>query len=85
MLGDIEAVVATEETVRGTDFVWLDAVLLMNVPCSALEYLHICGRVGRLGKKGEALVVVDSTREIKRMERMYKKLKINGKGIGINL
>lgn len=82
-IGDIDAIVATEETIRGTDFLWLDTVFLMNVPRSALEYLHISGRVGRVGRSGRALVVVDSKQEIKRMERIYSKVNVIGEEIDL--
>lgn len=84
-IGDIEAVVATEETIRGTDFMWMDRVFLMNVPRSALEYLHISGRVGRLGRPGHALVVVDSKKEIEHMGRIYRKVHVVGEEIDIKV
>lgn len=84
LTGGIEAIVATEETIRGTDFVWLDTVFLMNVPRSALEYLHISGRVGRLGRPGRALVIVDSKKEIERMLRIYRKVHVTGEEMDIN-
>lgn len=57
---------------------WLDCVLLMNVPRSSKEYLHICGRVGRLGRQGQAIIIIDSDRELTRMQSLYNNLKING-------
>ena len=73
----------TEETIRGTDFMWLDTVFLMNVPRSALEYLHISGRVGRLGRPGQALLIADSKKEIERMQRIYRKVQVDGEEIDI--
>lgn len=64
---------------------WLDTVFLMNVPRSALEYLHISGRVGRLGRPGQALVVVDSKKEVERMERFYRKVHVKGEEIDMKL
>lgn len=81
--GSTKAVIATEETIRGTDFMWLDTVFLMNVPRSALEYLHICGRVGRLGQPGQSLVIVDSKQEIRRVRNIYSKLNVTGEEIDI--
>jgi superfamily II DNA/RNA helicase len=63
---------------------WLDAVFLLNVPRSALEYLHICGRVGRLGRPGQAFVIVDSNKEIERMQKMYGEVHVSGEGIDIS-
>lgn len=82
--GSIEAVVVTEETIRGMDFIWLKTVIMMNVPRSALEYLHICGRVGRLGGPGQALVIVDSDKEIARVKNFYNKLNISGENINMH-
>lgn len=62
---------------------WLDKVFLMNVPRSALQYLHISGRVGRLGKPGQALVVVDSKKEIERLGRIYREVHVDGEEIDI--
>ncbi len=75
-LGCTDAIVVTEETVRGIDFIWLECVLLMNVPRSASEYLHICGRVGRLGQPGQAVTIVDPGREMTRMQSLYRQLEI---------
>ena len=77
-LGYIDAIVVTEETVRGIDFMWLDCVFLMNVPRSYTEYLHICGRVGRMGKQGKAIILLDSERELIRLQSIYSNLKISG-------
>lgn len=53
--GEIEVVVATEETARGLDFPWLSHVLLTYVPSDANTYLHLAGRTGRLGNKGTVI------------------------------
>lgn len=72
--GEIELVVATEETVRGLDFSWLNTVYLLEIPRTANEYLHLCGRVGRVGRSGRAVVITESSRERKRIEGHYRKL-----------
>lgn len=77
--GKIEMVVATEETVRGLDFVWLTTVYLMVVPRSASEYLHLCGRVGRVGRQGRAIVILEDEKERTRMISHYMKLHVQGK------
>ena len=83
-VGDVQAVVATEETIRGTDFMWLDTVFLMNIPRSTTEYLHMCGRVGRLGQTGQAMVIVDSKNEIRRIKKIYSELNVCHEEIDIN-
>ena len=77
--GRIEMVVATEETVRGLDFVWLSSVYLMVVPRTATEYLHLCGRVGRVGRQGRAIVILEDYKERTRMIGHYMKLHVQGK------
>ena len=72
--GRIQIAVGTEETVRGLDFSWLDTVFILETPRSAAEYLHLCGRVGRAGRQGKAVVFVDSEQEHKRQRMLYARL-----------
>lgn len=81
--GDIELVIATEETVRGLDFPWLRTVYILEVPRTANEYLHLCGRVGRVGRSGQAVVVLESPSEKRRMKNHYKKLRVNGETVPV--
>ena len=78
--GQIEIVVSTDQTVRGLDFSFLEIVYLMEVPTKAMDYLHLAGRVGRAGKKGEAVVLVEGEceRELIRMQRWYRRLQVDG-------
>ena len=77
--GRIEMVVCTEETVRGLDFMWLSSVYLMVVPRTASEYLHLCGRVGRVGRRGRAIVILEDEKERARMKTHYMKLNVHGR------
>lgn len=72
--GRIQIAVGTEETVRGLDFSWLDTVFILETPRSAPEYLHLCGRVGRAGRPGRAVVFVDSEQELRRQRLHYARL-----------
>ena len=72
-------VVCTEETVRGLDFMWLSSVYLMVVPRTASEYLHLCGRVGRVGRRGRAIVILEDEKEQTRMKTHYMKLNVQGR------
>lgn len=74
--GTIQIAVGTEETVRGLDFPWLDTVFLLEAPRTSHEYLHLCGRVGRAGKRGRAVVLVDSEQEVRRQRMHYARLGI---------
>ena len=77
--GRVQIVVATEETVRGLDFTWLSTVYILEVPRNASEYLHLCGRVGRLGNVGRAVVFASGSPELKRLMLHYKNLQVEGK------
>lgn len=77
--GRVQLVVGTEETVRGLDFTWLNTVYLMEVPRNANEYLHLCGRVGRLGSSGRAVVLVSGDQELRRLMLQYRSLQVEGK------
>ena len=72
-------VVCTEETVRGLDFMWLSSVYLMVVPRTASEYLHLCGRVGRVGRRGRAIVILEDKKERARMKVFYMKLNVKAR------
>ena len=76
--GAIKLVVGTEETVRGLDFPWVSNVFLTEVPRNPKEYIHLCGRVGRIGRDGTAIVLVDEAKnELPRLLRQYASLAIN--------
>ena len=81
--GRVQIVVATEETVRGLDFTWLNTVYILEVPRNASEYLHLCGRVGRLGNVGRAVVFASGSQELKRLMLHYKNLQVEGKNIDL--
>ena len=76
--GEIQLAVGTEETVRGLDFTWLNTVYLTEVPTKALDYLHLCGRVGRVGREGKVVVLVAGDLERKRLLRHFYRLEIEG-------
>ena len=74
--GDIDVVVGTEQTVRGLDFCFVDTVFLMEVPRNAQEYIHLAGRVGRMGRRGSVVVMVgdNDPRNSTRLRRIYSQL-----------
>ena len=85
--GDIEMVVGTEETVRGLDFSFVRTLYLTEVPRDGTEYLHLAGRVGRMGREGEVVVLIGGDkqdRDAGRLERMYKKFDISNIKINNN-
>ena len=77
--GKINFAIGTEETVRGLDFTWLQTVYSLVVPKGATEYLHMCGRVGRVGKEGKAVTIIDPSveaKELSHLQMIYKQLKL---------
>lgn len=81
--GVVQMAVASEESMRGLDFKFLTTMYMLVVPKNANEYLHLAGRVGRVGKRGAAIVMVgdDDYRNINRIQRIYKTLKLTGSEI----
>jgi len=85
-MGKIDFVVGTEETVRGLDFNWLQTVYNLFVPKRATEYLHMCGRVGRVGKEGTAVTIVDPSveaQELLQLKMTYKHLQLTANELSI--
>eukprot|EP00795_Rhopilema_esculentum_P012942 gene12942-3701_t len=81
--GKISVVVASEEEVRGLDFKELDHVFLFNVPRSAEEYLHLAGRIGRLGREGMVTTLIPELNEpaFERLQSIYNELGVSPKKI----
>ena len=50
--GEVDVLVATEDTARGLDLDSLEHVVLLTVPKDATSYLHMSGRTGRMGQPG---------------------------------
>ena len=74
--GTIQLVIGTEETVRGLDFPFLEVMYLTEVPRNAGEYLHAAGRVGRCGREGKVIVIVENGKEMARLMKIYEQLRI---------
>lgn len=82
-VGKTSIVVASEEEVRGLDFKDLYHVFLFDIPRTAEEYLHLAGRVGRLGKEGMVTTVIPDLHDtgFQRLKDIYKRLGITGNEI----
>ena len=76
MNGKISMLVATEETIRGLDFLNLEYVFNLVVPKDPNSYIHIAGRTGRMGRPGNVVNVVTSE-ELVKIDRMGNQLKID--------
>lgn len=61
--------------IRGIDLPTLTHVCLFVVPATGLEYGHICGRVGRLGKSGTAVTIMPR-QSVRRMRDFCEGLEI---------
>ena len=56
--GKIQMALATEDSIRGIDFVTLEYVFLLAPAKDANSYLHLSGRTGRLNNKGVAVSII---------------------------
>lgn len=61
-------IVATLATVRGIDLPDLTHVFMLGVPegRSGDAYLHVAGRVGRFGRRGKVITILEACREERR-------------------
>jgi len=55
--GSIRVLVVKDSQVRGIDLLDVKYVLMMQLPASHVEYMHIAGRTGRMGRAGTAIVL----------------------------
>ncbi len=67
--GSVRVLVATDVAARGLDVDGLDLVVNVEIPASAIVYVHRVGRTGRAGKRGIAVSFVTS-RERTKLERI---------------
>ena len=58
--------VATLATIRGLDLPDLTHVFMLGIPASLTpdEYLHVAGRVGRFGRTGKAITIVEKAHAV---------------------
>jgi len=75
--------VSTLATTRGLDFPELSHVFILGVPeggkidgRSMDSYLHIAGRVGRFGRNGKVITVVEDADDLEGMKVILKELRI---------
>jgi superfamily II DNA/RNA helicase len=63
--------VSTTATTRRLDLPELTRVFMLGLPkdCRADTYLHIAGRVGRFGRPGKVITVVDKREEKRKKDR----------------
>ncbi len=73
--GTAELLVATDVAARGLDIEQLSHVANFDVPSSVDSYVHRMGRVGRAGREGVAITLVEPRehRMLKNIERVTKR------------
>ena len=73
--------VATLATTRGLDLPELTHVFMLGVPRSltADAYLHVAGRVGRFGKSGKVIAVLEARHEVQKEKKKDGKVKMGYK------
>lgn len=75
-MGDCQVLVATDVAARGIDISQLPAVINMDLPKVAHDYIHRIGRTGRAGEKGVAisLVCADEIELLRAIETALQRL-----------
>jgi ATP-dependent RNA helicase DeaD len=73
--GTVELIVATDVAARGLDIDRLSHVANYDVPSSVDSYVHRMGRVGRAGREGVAITLIEPRehRMLKTIERVTKR------------
>jgi len=56
--GQTQVLVVKADTIRGLDLQDVMHVVFMQFPASSMDYLHMCGRTGRMGRAGNAISIV---------------------------
>ncbi|RKP18176.1 P-loop containing nucleoside triphosphate hydrolase protein [Rozella allomycis CSF55] len=65
-------ILCSESEVRGIDLPSLDLVIVVGSPSLATSYIHICGRVGRMDKNGQVILIPKNAKEIVDLQRTLK-------------
>ncbi len=79
--GRLQFVLVTDQCARGLDLVGLTHVFQLDVPASAITYLHRAGRVGRIGPNHAnhtrcAVVTLTTVEQHHRLQRYAQALSI---------
>ncbi|KAJ3036363.1 hypothetical protein HDV00_002779 [Rhizophlyctis rosea] len=73
----------TEHEARGLDLPDLTTVFILGPPSSHATYLHMAGRVGRFGRKGEVVTVVGGERLGDRVRSVWKMVGIKEREVEV--
>ncbi|CAG8442774.1 6488_t:CDS:1 [Acaulospora colombiana] len=68
--------VAHEFTARGIDIPLVSHVFILGMPSSSIEYLHMSGRTGRMGRGGKVITFISEGRK-RLIKTLFTLLKLN--------
>lgn len=82
--GEVNVICTTNSTARGLDTVTVDCVINYDFPLNTADYIHRCGRTGRIGSRHPGRVInfisrpleIDLTKKIERATRRNKTLPV---------
>ncbi|UUV98633.1 DEAD/DEAH box helicase [Vagococcus luciliae] len=72
-IGQVSLLLTTDLGARGLDFSDLDYVIQYDLAQSVPDYIHRAGRVGRMGKQGTVISLVNDG-EKRELNRLYKEV-----------
>lgn len=61
---------------RGWDLPTLKYVIVVDLPTTPAHYLHMAGRVGRMGQPGSVYTFVAGSRDLERLSNIYSVLRL---------
>lgn len=65
-IGEAQLLVGSDVDARGFDHPMLAYVIQTEAPESAISYLHVAGRVGRMGRSGSVYTILRSSEELEK-------------------
>lgn len=68
--------VGSDVDARGWDLPMLRYVIIVDLPESPTHYLHMAGRVGRMGSPGEVYTIVAGQRDFERLTSIHSLLRV---------
>lgn len=68
--------IGSDVDARGWDMPSLAYVIIVDMPQSATHYLHMAGRVGRMGSPGTVYTVVAGQKDLERLAGIYSMLRL---------
>ena len=73
--GEIQVLVASDVAARGLDIDDVDYVVNYDIPTKHEDYQHRAGRTGRMGKKGNSVLLVNINEQTY-IEKLQKKMEV---------